>query len=330
MIQGLRHIRAFLAVARLGSFTRAAAELNVSQPALTVQIRQLEETLGLRLFDRNKRRVGLTEAGKSLLVPLGRVVADLDSVLMASHDLAGLRRGEVTVATLPSVAANLLPAAIRLFNERFPGVVINVRDVVAGRIAQLVLSGDADFGIGSRIGPDRELEVADFLTDHMCAFYPAGHALAGRGRLTLRDVAAYPLILTSRDTSVRRLVERALAKDDLDIVLAADANYMSTAVGMVRAGLGVAILPESAKDCANAEGIVAHPIHHPVLHRKIGILTRAGRTLSPAAARFAEAVHQVAASPPSFFAPVGGGQDASADRRRSRPEGRLALRGQRV
>src|SRR5690242_21485013 len=109
MIQGLRHIRAFLAVARLGSFTRAAAELNVSQPALTVQIRQLEESLGVRLFDRNKRQVVLTQAGRNLLAPLKRVFTDLEAVMDASHDLAGLRRGSVAVATLPSVAAGILP-----------------------------------------------------------------------------------------------------------------------------------------------------------------------------------------------------------------------------
>src|SRR5215831_8649526 len=113
MLQGVRHIRAFLAVARLGSFTRAAGELHVSQPALTVQIRQLEDALRARVFDRNKRHVALTQTGRTLLGPLSRVLADLEAVIDTSRDLAGLRRGSVAVAVLPTIAAGLLPIAIR-------------------------------------------------------------------------------------------------------------------------------------------------------------------------------------------------------------------------
>src|SRR5574340_1519850 len=138
MLQGIRHIRAFLAVARLGSFTRAASELHVSQPALTVQIRQLEESLRVRLFDRNKRQVALTQVGRDLLPSLAQVLPDLEAVMSASQDLANLRRGSVSIATLPSVAAGLLPMAIRRFASNYPDVAVHVSDVVAERILQLV------------------------------------------------------------------------------------------------------------------------------------------------------------------------------------------------
>jgi DNA-binding transcriptional LysR family regulator len=304
MIQGLRHVRAFLAIARLQSFTRAADELHVSQPALTVQIHQLEAALGVRLFDRNKRRVALTEAGKSLLGPLERILLDLEFVLNTSQDLAGIRRGTVTVAALPSIAASLLPRAMRLFGDRFPGVTINVRDLVAGRIAESVRAGEVDFGIGSHLVADQDLQVADFLTDRMSAFFPAGHPLSAKRPLSLRDVAAFPLVLTSRDSSVRSLVDRALAKDGLPITLAAQASYMSTVVGMVRAGLGVAILPESAVDCAGCSGIEVAPIDGAGLMRSIGIVSKSGRALSPAAARFADVIRQVAGQSLSYFRPV--------------------------
>src|SRR5262245_15825950 len=131
MIQSIRHIQGFLAIARLGNFTRAATELHVSQPALTVQIRQLEDALRVRLFDRNKRHVALIKTGRTLLGPLSRVLAELEGVMNTSRDLAGLRRGSVAVAVLPSIAAGLLPVAIRRFKRDHPAITIEVRDAVA-------------------------------------------------------------------------------------------------------------------------------------------------------------------------------------------------------
>ncbi|WP_029009483.1 LysR family transcriptional regulator [Azospirillum halopraeferens] len=304
MIQGLRHIKAFLAVARTGNFTKAAAELHVSQPALTVQIRQLEEALGVKLFDRNKRQVMLTEAGKDLMPPLQRVLVDLEAVMNSSHDLAGLKRGTVTVATLPSVAAGLLPRVIRRFTAEYPGIRIQVVDVVADHIVRLVRSEEVDFGVGPRVRPEREIEFTDLLTDSMCAFFPANHPLRTSGALTLRDVAKHPLILTARDSSVRALVDRALEKDGLAVNLVCEANYMSTAIGMVRAGLGVSILPESAIDSASCEGVSMMPIRTPGLTRKIGVIRKNGRTLSPAPARFLDILRGAVREPVPHFGSV--------------------------
>ena len=118
MTAELRHIEAFLAVARLGHFTRAAAALHVSQSALTVQIRQLEAALGVRLFDRNNRRVALTQAGRDLVAPFERISLDVAAVLQHARDLSAHRRGTVTVGALPSVAASVLPQAR---SPRWPG-----------------------------------------------------------------------------------------------------------------------------------------------------------------------------------------------------------------
>ncbi len=305
MLQGLRHISAFLAVARLGSFTKAAAELHVSQPALTVQIRQLEESLGVRLFDRTKRLVILTQAGRDLLAPLQRVLTDLEAVMNTSHDLAGLRRGSVAVATLPSIAASLLPIVIRRFTAGHPGIDVTVSDVIGERVVQLVKAEEVDFGIGSRMGPDRDVEVVDFLTDRMCAFLPEDHPLAAQGPLLLHDIVEFPLILTARGTSVRTLIERVLEKENLEISLACEANYMSTAVGMVRAGLGISVLPESAIDSTSCEGIAITPIRTPGLTRKIGFIRKTNRSLSPAAERFIQVLQEVAWKPLAHFSSTG-------------------------
>ena len=291
MTAELRHIEAFLAVARLGHFTRAAAALHVSQSALTVQIRQLEEALGLRLFDRNNRRVALTQAGRDLVAPFERISLDVAAVLRHARDLSAHRRGAVAVAALPSVASGVLPRALAALAATDQGIVVRVRDAVAGRVIELVKSGEVDFGVGCLVRPDPEVVDAHLFTDRLAAFVPAGHPLARARGVRLRDLGACPLILTGQDTSVRQILERTLADVRLPIQVAQEVTYMSTAIAMVRAGAGVAILPEAAAE--DATGLIARTsIREPILSRSIGILTRSGRSLSPAAQRLVEALRR--------------------------------------
>jgi DNA-binding transcriptional LysR family regulator len=293
MYQGIRHIRAFLSVARLGSFTKSALELHVSQPALTVQIRQLEEWLGVRLFDRSKRHVALTSAGQDLLPFLARVLTDLEMVMSVGRELVGIKRGTVSVGALPSVAADILPNAILCFREKHPGVIVRVSDVISERILQLVKQETIDFGISSKLDLDGELEAEDLLSDQLCVLFPEGHTLSEHSEPTLRDIVIWPLILMATGTSIRTLVDRAIEKEVLDINLSCEVNYISTAIGMVRAGLGVSILPASAT-CTICEGICMMPIRSPGLTRKIGIIRKRNRSLSPAATHFIDTLKAVA------------------------------------
>lgn len=291
MISDLRHIRAFLAAARLGNFTRAAAELHVSQSAFTVQIKQLEDALGVTLFDRSKRRVALTSAARELVVPLERILVDVEAVVARTRQLAGLRRGIVSIAALPSVAAEVLPRAIQKFVELYPGIVVKVQDVVSEKLIEAVKQEQVDFGIGSRIRADRELKMAPLLIDRLFAFASKNHPIAKRASVTLKELAAFPLILTGKDSSVRELLERTLRRERLPITIAYETNYMSTAVGMARAGLGVAVLPEFAAGGELGE-IRPVAISKPFLSRKIEIIQRKDLSLSPAALRMADVIRQ--------------------------------------
>src|SRR6266702_3626795 len=124
----LRQVRAFVCVAQLKSFTRAATVLHLAQPTLTVQIRSLEDALGVRLLDRTSRSVDLTRVGRELLPVFERILGDLDTALLGVRDLTRQRRGIVRIAILPSVAASTLPDAIRTFRERYPGASFTLKD----------------------------------------------------------------------------------------------------------------------------------------------------------------------------------------------------------
>ena len=294
MITDLRYVKAFLTAARIGNFTRAAAELHVSQSAFTVQIRQLEDALGVMLFDRSKRRIALTTAGKEIVVPLERILIEMESIVAQTRQLSGLRRGIVTVAALPSIASQMLPQVIREFTERYPEIVVQAKDVVAEKLIEAVKKEEVDFGIGTKFRADRDLKTLPLLVDRLCAFVPKNHLIGRNSSVTLRDLIALPLILTGKDSSVREILERALKRERIQPKVAYETNYMSTAISMVRAGLGIAVLPESASNVEGSGGIQTVAISKPLLSRKIEIIQRKDRSLSPAASKMADLLKEFA------------------------------------
>ena len=290
----LRELEAFLGVARLGNFTRAAKALNMSQPALTVRIRHLEEALGVRLLDRTTRSVALTQIGREFLPVVARVLGEIDAVAVNARDVAGRRRGVVTVAALPSAASTLLPAIIAAFKARHRGIVVRLRDGVAQRVTALVKSGEADFGIGSPTKRDPELRCSPLLSDPMSAVFPPGHPFEQRAAVRLEDLLTVPLILMDSEYSVRTPVDQAFESIGKGVAPAYEASYVSTALGLVKAGLGVAVLAYSAADEAatQAAALRARVIEHPMLVREISLIESTRRSLSPAAQQFLEAVRQ--------------------------------------
>jgi LysR family transcriptional regulator, carnitine catabolism transcriptional activator len=284
----LHQLRSFVAVARLGNFTRAAERLNLSQPSLSLQIRQLEQELGLRLLDRSTRSVTLTRAGEDFLPTAARLLDDFQSAIGTVADLAARRRGRVAVAVLPSVAAELLPQAIALLRARHPDIVVSLRDDVAEHIPARVRSGEVDFGLGAIDGVDADLSGAPLITDELIAVLPRVHPLANGAKTTplkatWRALAKHPFVAMSRDSSVRQLTEQAFARNGLVLEPAFEAKYMSTAIGLIAQGLGVGTLPSSAVSMVRQAGLAHAEIHRPVMKRRIGIITRRGRSLSPAA-----------------------------------------------
>lgn len=282
----LRDIRAFIAVAQTGSFTRAATRLHLSQPALTVQIRRLEETVGVRLFDRNSRNVALTPTGRELLPLLQKSLHDMEHVLIDARALGDGISGTVRLACLPTFAASVLPELIQEMNTVVPRAGFHVRDAVAGVVEALVRSEDVDIGLTGGELNDTEFEVLYAGADHLVAVLPPGHALARRKRVTLTDLASVPLVLTAQGTSVRAVVDGAFARSGCAPVIACEPTYMMTAVAMVRAGLGVTILPASAREVRAEPQLRVRPIDHDAFLRPIALIKKRGRTLPPVTQTF--------------------------------------------
>jgi DNA-binding transcriptional LysR family regulator len=282
----LRQLQAFCTVARLGSFTKAAAALHTTQPALSLQIAQLEDSLELRLFDRTTRNVSITSVGRELLPRAERTLAELSAMVDSAAGLGARSVGRVVVAALPSVASSLLPEAIGAFAQAFPGISVVLRDALGGQIAEWIRNDEVDFGVTADATSDASLHFSVVGSDEMVAVAPEGHPLAKVKRLTVEGLVDYPLILMSRDSSVRSLVDEAFAERGRLVQPVQEPVYMSTAIAMVRAGLGVAIVPSSASELRGAVDLRVHHIAHRGMSRQIGIVSKRGHSLSPAAEEF--------------------------------------------
>jgi DNA-binding transcriptional LysR family regulator len=289
----LRQLQTFVTVAQVSSFTRAARLLHLSQPALTKQVRQLEETLGVRLFDRNTRTVELTRIGKELVPAFKELLQEIEAVVTSTKELAAQSRGVVRIAALPSISWAILPTAAARFKELYPGISVVLKDVIAQRLVAMVKAEEVDFGVGSLNVADPEVRFSPLLRDRMIVVFPPGSGLEQKKTVGLKDLAGLPLVLMESGSSVLKLVDRAFESIGEIARPAYEATYMSTAAGMVKAGLGIAILPSSAFEMGELTGLGVRPISHPELTREIGTIEKTGRSLSPAAESFLKALKVV-------------------------------------
>jgi DNA-binding transcriptional LysR family regulator len=286
MTYSLPQLRAFVTLADERSFTRAATRLHLSQPALTVQIRNLELSFGARLFDRDSRGVALTRVGGELAPRLRRLLFDLDGAMSEAREIAKGQRGTIRIAALPSFSASLLPDVVARFRAANPAISFIIRDAIASKVVASVRNEEVDLGVTAGVELTPEVEILHEATDRLCVVFPRRHPLASRRKITLADLADFPLVLMDPETSVRAIVDAAFVSAGRIVRPAGEATYMMTAVGLVRAGLGVTILPASAKEIDAEPSLRARPIDDARFSRTISLVKRRKRTLPPACEAF--------------------------------------------
>ncbi|NIR27821.1 MAG: LysR family transcriptional regulator [Gammaproteobacteria bacterium] len=289
----LHQLRAFTTVARTASFTRAAQRLALSQPALSIAVRQVEEQLGVTLFDRTTRRVTLTPEGEDFLPTAERLLHDFDTAISDIRAIAERRRGRVALSALPSVAIRLLPPIVARFTERYPGISVHLRDDNASGVQHRVRRNEADFGIGSAWQPDPELEFTSLVRDRVGLVCRSDHPLAeSTAALPWSALARYTFLGLGRDTGIRPLLESAGALPDCVLSPHFEVSNIATLSGMLEAGLGVTALPRLAVLQEQHPHLVFRELTAPALERQICIITRRARSLSPAAHTLRELIRE--------------------------------------
>ncbi|MER5411241.1 LysR substrate-binding domain-containing protein [Streptomyces sp. NPDC002769] len=242
----LRQLEYFVAVAEEQNFTRAAERVHISQSGVSAQIRQLERELGAELFDRSARTATLTVAGKAALEHARAALAAAEAVGQAVGDVTDLIRGRLTVGMVIGCTLTPLFDALSVFHRAHPGVEISLLEDNSDRLVEGVRAGTVDLAlVGTATATPDGLEALTIISERLVVAVPAGHPLAKQRRVTLHELATYPIVCMPPGTGLRTAFDRACAAQGLQPAIALQASAADAIVDLAARGLGVAILSDS-------------------------------------------------------------------------------------
>jgi LysR family transcriptional regulator, carnitine catabolism transcriptional activator len=283
---GFRQLACFLRVASEGSFSEAARNLAVSQPALSRTIRTIEDELGAALFDRDTRNVRLTPAGAEFRVIAQRIVHEVDGGYKEFAQYLEGSRGRVVIAALPSVAAVLLPPAIAQFQRTRPLVDFTILDRLNETVIEEVSSGRAEIGITVRPPASENLSYQPLISDEFGLVCPIDDPLAEGHPLPWSIFADRPFVAMVPESSVRLMTDAAFLQAEMSIAPRYECAFLGTAAHLVATGLGLTAFPRYAMTLTKLPNLVWRPLDRPLMVRSMGAVIRVGRTLSPSAVEF--------------------------------------------
>lgn len=286
----LNDLQAFRAVVELGSFRKAAEAVNISQPALSRRIDKLEEALGARLFERTTRSVTLTTVGRVFAPSAEQLLDDLDAALLGIRDVSSSRLGHVTIACVPSVAYYFLPSVIANYRSRYPRIRVKLLDASANEVLGAVISGEADFGVSFMGSQETEVEFKVLLQERFVAACRRDHPLARKKRVSWSELYEHEYVSVDKTSGNRLLLDQALTAVAPRVPSVCETRHVTTMLGLVEAGLGVAAVPSMAMPVREHPILTSVPLVDPIVTRRVGIVRRRGRQLTPAAQAFYQTI----------------------------------------
>jgi len=290
----LRQLRYLVALAEEGNFTRAAANVHVAQPALSQQIRRLEDELGLALVERTTRRVALTEAGGLLVVRARRILAELEAASSELEAVRGMYTGHVTLGAMHTMGPVDLSLAVAVFAERHPNVLFTVREQSSEEMAEMLRVDELDLAflsVTERV-ESHGLGLHRLVLEELVVVLPPGHRLAQRRQLRMTDLAGEPFVSFRAGARLRELLMSAGREAAFEPRVTLESNESHRIRRLVSRGLGVAILPRSDAEGPGAEVAVV-TLTEPRLERDITLAWREGRRHAPAAAEFLDLAREL-------------------------------------
>lgn len=288
-----RDLDIFLVLAETGSFRRTAAQVHLSQSAVSGVVARLEESLGARLFDRTTRSVHLTAAGQVFVEQAQLLTAQTQEAVQRVQHITQIQTGKVSMAALPSLSATLVPRVMARYAAQYPDIALQLHDSLSGPALDLVRAGTVDFALTAANPDYADLDYTPLSADGFVLLIPLNHRLAkGRAPLTWLQAAELTHISMPLPTSVRQYANAALIEHRIAFKPRYEVEHIATIHAMVKAGLGVAALPELAAAFVQQEGVVIRRLTAPDIQRPIGVVTRRNRSLSPAAQEMVSMLRQ--------------------------------------
>jgi LysR family transcriptional regulator, hydrogen peroxide-inducible genes activator len=280
----LLQLRYFVAIAETRSFTEAARRIHVSQPALSYQIKRLENEIHARLFERTSRRVSLTSDGEVFLSLAQSVLTKADEALEVMEERLGVETGDVTFGTLPSVGAHVVPHILQTFRHNFPGVRVALREAATVTLERAVLDGELDFAIVQVPKATEALEVTPLLSEELLLLVPVSHPLADRASVSLIELADEDFIGLGGSFQLTQEVVDACRRVGFEPRISYETGALESVRSFVRHELGIGILPRLATEGYEREALRAIPLEEALTrdlnlirgkHRYAAVATRA-------------------------------------------------------
>lgn len=282
----LRQLRAFIAVGRTESFTLAAESLFITQSALSGLIKEFEQALGIRVVDRSTRRTRLSDVGRDLFPLVEKILEDLDRVMDEVEQRQALKTGVVRVAAPQLMASTLLPEIIAAYAGQRPAIRVELLDCAVESVMSRVFSGEVDFGIGPERDPNSDIAATTLFRGPFMVVFPPGHPLGQLQNIRWRDIVSYPLTTLQGQFTKRLSLDLRAAVRDLHFAPVHEVAFLSTALAMVNAGMGITVCVSYAASLVKLYGLELRPLSEPEVYRNFYVFTRQGRSLSPAAEDF--------------------------------------------
>jgi len=292
-LPSMRQLRAFAAVYHLRKVSAAAEQLAVTQSAVSLSLRQLEDGLGARLFERTTRTLQPTQAAHEAIVLAERILRDADTLGAGMRELSALRRGRVALAITPTLAELLLPEALLRFREHHPGIHVDVDDCAPDRFVARVVGEQVDFGIGVPEQAGADVDTDTLVRDHLALVCHPAHPLAPRRRLRWADLDGQPVVTVRPGYGVRPLIDASAARAGVRLRVVHEVSFLSTALWMARAGLGAAIMPAAYARSAPVGALAVCPLSGPRVSRDICVVSKRGRALTPTAQALVDQIRAV-------------------------------------
>ncbi|MGE0807020.1 MAG: LysR family transcriptional regulator [Burkholderiaceae bacterium] len=290
----LRQLKAFVLAAHASSFSSAADRLGITQPGFSVLMRSLEETFGLQLFVRTTRKIELTVAGRAMLPSVERALKQVEEACQQAEALREGRTGTLHLAVVPSVAGSLLPEVLTAVRTVLPGVAIVIQEDHAAAFTERISSGEAEIGLGPLLAKRADVTFEPLLRDHLVVIVHEDHPLAQLKTIDWQALTRHDYISSmTTQWSVRHYAERAAASVGVYIEPRYSIASINAALGLTRARFGYSLLPSLALASLQLDGLVVRPVRRPSVRRQIGLLSRSGQPLSPAAAAFQATARRV-------------------------------------
>jgi LysR family transcriptional activator of glutamate synthase operon len=294
----LRQLRYLVALAEELNFTRAAEREHVAQPALSQQIRRLEEEVGLALVERTTRHVALTDAGEVLVVRARHVLAELEAAGTELQALRGMDTGHVTIGSMHTMGPIDLSLPLALFHDLHPGVGLTVREQSSEEMAEMLRIDELDLAflsVTERVEA-HGLGLHQLVSEELVVLLPLAHPLSGRAEVRMAELADEQFISFRAGARLRELLFAAGREAGFEPRVTLESNESQRIRRLVARGLGVAILPRSDAERPGTEVAVARLVA-PSLRRDITLAWREGRRLAPAAAAFLDLARETFADP---------------------------------